>query len=161
MNPEPARPASPSGARRLRDVMYAGGALNVVALAVTLGVGLATLDADEIAAATAVPGAPEAALAGVVIAFAVGLALLEAALWVVFGRLFVRGYSWARWTGTALAAANLFVEVPRLVNPPNALARGFTAVEVVLIVVALVLLWSPPVSRYVREVSRWRSLVGV
>lgn len=155
------RPAPPPAAVRLRGVMYAGAALNVVALVVVIGVGLTTLDPDEIAAATAVPGAPDAALAGVVILFAVVLALLEAGLWLLFGRLFARGYAWARWTGTALAAANLFVEVPRVVNPPDTLALVLTAVEVTLIAVALAILWSPPVSRYVREVSAWRAAVAV
>jgi hypothetical protein len=156
-----ARPSPPRTALRLRDVMYAGAALSIVALLLVVGVGLVTLDAGEIAEATAVPGAPEAALAGVIIAFAVLLAVLEAALWVVFGRLFARGYAWARWTGTAMAAANLVVEVPRLVDPPNALAASLTGVEVLVVVVALVLLWSPPMSRYVREVSRWRSVAAV
>ena len=161
MQPHQKRPAPPQAALRLRDVMYAGAALNVVALVVVIGVGLATLDPDEIAAATAVPGAPDAALAGVVIAFAVVLWLLEAALWLLFGRLFARGYAWARWTGTALAAANLLVEVPRLVNPANTLGLAITVVEIVVIAIALVILWSPPVSRYVREVSAWRAAVAV
>jgi hypothetical protein len=161
MQPGDARPVPPQAALRLRDVMYAGAALTIVALLLVVGVGLVTLDAGEIAEATAVPGAPEPALAGVIIAFAVLLAVLEAALWIVFGRLFVRGYSWARLTGTAMAAANLFVEVPRLVDPPNALAAALTGVEVLVVVVALVLLWSPPMSRYVREVSRWRSAAAV
>lgn len=157
----PARPVPPRTAVRLRDVMYAGGALNIVALVVVVAVGLVTLDPEQIAQTTAVPGAPDAALAGVIIAFAVLLAVLEAVLWVVFGRLFARGYAWARWTGTVMAAANLFAEVPRLASPPTPLAAVLTAAEVGLIAVALVVLWSPPMTRYVRDVSRWRSVAAV
>jgi hypothetical protein len=141
--------------------MYVGGALNIVALLLVVGVALVTLDPDEIAEATAVPGAPDAALTGVIIAFAALLAVIEAALWVLFGRLFARGYAWARWTGTALAVANLFVEVPRLASPPTTLAAVLTGIEVGLIVLSMLLLWSPPVSRYVRAVSGWRALAAV
>jgi len=156
----PARPAPPTVARRLRDVMVVGALLAVVVVAVTVAVGIGSLDVAERGALTGT-GVPGPVLAGAVVGFAAVVGLVEAGLWALGARLLVRGYAWARWTATVLGVATLAVEGTRTVEAAWALGRAFAGFEVVLVIAMLVLLWSPAMSRYVRTVSRWRAVAAV
>ncbi|MGF1663158.1 MAG: hypothetical protein ACFCVG_11955 [Kineosporiaceae bacterium] len=160
---DPARPHPPASARRLGGVLVAGALLNAGAMVTTVVAGAGSLDAADVAeqGALAGTGIPGPALAATVVGFAVVLGLIEAGLWLLGGRLLVRGYAWARWTATVLGVTNLAVEAARAGGPGPAVGRAFAAAEILVVVAALVLLWSPAVSRYVAAVSRWRAVAAV
>lgn len=159
----PARPVPPAAARRLRDLLTAGALLNLAVVVVAVVAGVGSLDAGDVAdrGALAGTGIPGPVLAGAVVGFAVVVGLVEAGLWLLGARLLVRGYAWARWTATVLGVANLLVELSRAAGPAPVAGRVLAVTEVVVVVVALALLWSPAVSRYVAAVSRWRSVAAV
>ncbi|MGF1648589.1 MAG: hypothetical protein ACFCVF_16960 [Kineosporiaceae bacterium] len=156
---DPRRPDPPPVARVAYWLMHTGAILAVVVGGVTTVVGATAV--ERAALAGALGAGPDVLRYGVVILFSVMVVMVEVALWMIFGRLFRRGYAWARWAGTALAAANLASEGYRVLSPPDAVATIASAAEVVLAVALLLVLWSPAMSRYVAAVSRWRSVAAV
>lgn len=158
-----ARPVPPAVAELLSRVLVAGAALTVVIVLVVLAAGVGSLDAEDVADRGALAGAgiPGPVLAATVVVFALVVGLAEAGLWLLAARLLARGYAWARVAATVLGVANLLVEVPRAFGSAPLLGGVLSGADVMIVVVALALMWSPGMSRYVAAVSHWRSVAAL
>ena len=158
-DPTTAAPEQPSSIRTAVRLMWAGAALSVLSLLVSL----LALDSMEsrvrrrlTASDTGLTSDDVDGLLGVIVAFAVITALIGVLLWLWMAWKNGQGRSWARVVATVLGGLNLLSSMFAMASQPGTLELLLTLANVALAVVILVLLWSKPSSAFYDAVKRHR-----
>jgi hypothetical protein len=159
-DPSPAAPEQPSTIRTAVRLMWAGAALSLLSLVVSL----VALDSMEsrvrsrlTASDTRLTPAEVDGLLGVIVAIAVITSLIAILLWLWMAWKNGQGRSWARIVATVLGGLNLVSSLAGVSSGQSGgLGLLLTFVNLALAVVILALLWSKPSSAFYDAVKRHR-----